>query len=167
LAASTIAPKARPRRTAAAVPEPKATPAVPFEPLADSLGYAIKLAQVRTYALLFRVFDSDCLSPGRMTALWMIASDPRINQTTLAQRLSITRASVVKVVDSLEKPGLVQRLPVPGDRRSYALVITALGLRELERHRDAHARFEAELATGLTRNERRQLMQLLEKVAAG
>lgn len=163
MAASTTASKARPRPTAKTAAEPRA---VPFEPLADSLGYAIKRAQVRTYALLFRIFDNDCLSPGRMTALWMIASDPRINQSTLAQRLSITRASVVKVVDSLEQPGLVQRLPVPGDRRSYALVVTALGLRELERHREAHARFEAELATALTRNERRQLMELLEKVAA-
>lgn len=140
---------------------------MPFDELADSLGYAIKRAQVRSYALLFKVFDADCLSPGRMTALWIIASEPGVNQSTLAERLSITRASVVKVVDSLEALGLVLREPVPDDRRSYALVVTPQGRRELERHAELHARYETKLAAGLSRGERKQLMTLLEKVAAG
>lgn len=140
---------------------------VPFDELADSLGYAIRRAQVRSYSLLFRMFDADALTPGRMTALWIIASDPGVNQSTLAERLSINRASVVKVVDSLEAPGLVQRQSVPGDRRSYALYLTPKGREELERHRRLHSAYEAELAAGLTRAERRQLMALLEKTGTG
>ena len=154
------------RRSAARGPDDELAP-MPFDQLADSLGYAIKRAQVRTYARLFQVFDADCLSPGRMTALWIIASHPGVNQTTLAERLSITRASVVKVVDSLEALGLVLRHPVPDDRRSYALAVTPQGQRELERHAELHARFETQLAAGLSRSERRQLMALLERVAAG
>ncbi len=60
----------------------------------------------------------------------------------------------------------MHRQAVPPDRRSYALTLTPQGLRELERHRDMHARHEAELAATLRRAERRQLMPLLEKVAA-
>lgn len=162
---------ARPRRSPARNPAraPAAGPLapVPFDELADSLGYAIRRAQVRSYALLFRVFAADSLTPGRMTALWIVASEPGVSQSVLADRLSITRASVVKVVDSLEALGLVRREAVPQDRRSYALTLTPAGLHELERHRDMHARYEAELAARLSRAERHQLMALLEKVGAG
>lgn len=159
--------EARPRRASARDHAAGPPAPVPFDELADSLGYAIRRAQVRSYALLFRSFAADSLTPGRMTALWIVASEPGVSQTELADRLSITRASVVKVVDSLEALGLVQRQAVPQDRRSYALTLTPQGLRELERHRDMHARYEDELAAALTRNQRRQLMALLEKVAAG
>lgn len=157
---------ARPLRAAARGPGAGPPAPVPFDQLADSLGYAIRRAQVRSYALLFRVFAADSLTPGRMTALWIVASEPGVSQSELADRLSITRASVVKVVDSLEALGLVQRQPVPQDRRSYALTLTPQGLRELERHRDMHERYEVELAAALSRAERRQLMALLEKVGA-
>jgi DNA-binding MarR family transcriptional regulator len=158
---------ARPRRAVAREDATSPPLPVPFDELADSLGYAIRRAQVRSYALLFRSFAANSLTPGRMTALWIVASEPGVSQSELADRLSITRASVVKVVDSLEALGLVQRQPVPQDRRSYALTLTTQGLRELERHRDMHALYEVELAAGLSRAERRQLLALLEKVAAG
>jgi DNA-binding MarR family transcriptional regulator len=135
--------------------------------LKDSLGYAIKSAQVRTYELLFQMLGPDAISPARLTALNIVSMRPGINQSELADHLRITRASVVKVVDTLEALGFVERQTIPDDRRSYALVATAQGkneLRTLHKQLKAH---ELAIASKLTAAERVQIMALLAKVASG
>jgi len=134
--------------------------------LADSLGYAIKRAQVRTYEVLFGILGPDALSPGRMTALCIIANQPGVNQTVLAEMLGITRAGVVKVVDTLQSLGYVERRAIPNDRRSYALAITNEGRAELARLAALTRRYEEVIASRITQAERRLLIDLLEKIAA-
>ena len=132
----------------------------------DSLGYAIKRAQVRTYEKLFRLLPANSLTPGRMTALSIIATQDGINQTVLAEMLGITRAGVVKVIDTLESLGFVERQPIPEDRRSHALVVTPQGYAELSRLNQLLRLHEQQIASNLSQDERDQLMSLLEKVAA-
>lgn len=132
----------------------------------DSLGYAIKRAQVRTYEKLFRLLPANSLTPGRMTALSIIATQGGINQTVLAEMLGITRAGVVKVIDTLESFGFVERQPIPEDRRSHALVVTPQGYAELGRLNNLLRLHEQQIASNLSQAERDQLMRLLEKVAA-
>jgi len=137
-----------------------------FDLLSDSLGYAIKRAQVRTYEVFYRMLgNEEEISPARMTALSIIAMEPDIKQTTLAQRLNITGPSVVKVIDALEQLGLVHRAPFEGDRRRYALVLTAQGQRKLKQYRAKVDDYEHHIASLLSPAERAQLMSLLERVA--
>lgn len=131
----------------------------------DSLGYTLKRAQIRTYDMLYALMGPEAISPARMTALSIIASQPGINQTALADQLRVTRASVVKVVDSLEERGLVERQAIPGDRRSYALVLTEPGRQELIALYEKARENERNIAADLTDAERRQLISLLERVA--
>ncbi|TAL79036.1 MAG: MarR family transcriptional regulator [Burkholderiaceae bacterium] len=131
----------------------------------DSLGYAIKRAQVRTYEALFRILGPSALSPARMTALSIVATRPGVNQSELAEMLSITRAGVVKIVDALGSLGYVRRQSIPDDRRSYALRVTNSGLAELRRLNGLMQRHERQIAARITKAERRQLMGLLEKIA--
>lgn len=133
--------------------------------MAGTLGYALKRAQVRSYELFFAMMGPESISPARMTALSMVAAQPGISQSGLAERLAITRASVVKVVDNLESLGLIERAPTEGDRRSYALALTDEGHRELARLRGEIRCYEEKLASRLTANERDLLMGLLERVA--
>jgi len=134
--------------------------------LSDSLGYAIKRAQVRTYDAYYRMLGDEEISPARMTALSLIATEPDMNQSTLAQRLEITGPSVVKVIDALERLDLVTREPVEGDRRRYALALSDAGRRKLAQYQAKLAAYEDRIAANLSRAERRQLMQLLERVAS-
>jgi DNA-binding MarR family transcriptional regulator len=131
----------------------------------DSLGYAIKRAQVRSYDVLFMVMGPESLTPGRMTALSIIATQPGINQTVLADMLGITRAGAVKVIDSLEALGYVERNSMPDDRRSYALGVTQKGLDELKRLNVLNLEFEKRIAQRLSPDERQLLMSLLARVA--
>ena len=131
----------------------------------DSLGYAIKRGQVRTYEVLFATLGPDAISPARMTALSIIGAQPGINQSALAEQLRVTRPSMVKVIDSLEGLGLVERRAIPGDRRSYSLALTEQGRRELRDMHEKTRQYEARIAERLTAQERALLISLLEKVA--
>lgn len=134
--------------------------------LSGSLAYEIKKAQLRSYDALFELFGPDTLSPGRMTALCIIGTQPGINQSALADALRVNRASVVKVIDALESMGYVERQSIPDDRRSYALAITPEGREELRRLTALSRRYEESIAAQLTGRERKTLIRLLAKVAA-
>lgn len=136
-----------------------------FDFQSDSLGYALRRAQMRTYDLFFEMLGTMDLSPARLTALSLVAMEGGINQATLAKRLDIAGPSVLKLVDALEQAGFIRRMEVEGDRRRYSLVITAAGRGKLEKVRAELEAYEARLASRLTRPEREQLMALLARVA--
>jgi DNA-binding MarR family transcriptional regulator len=158
------------RARAAAKPAPTAKrrpegdPLAEFDLIKDSLGYAIKLAQVRTYEVLYKSLGPDAISPARMTALSIVATTSGISQSALADRLRITRPSVVKVVDTLESLGLIERQP-GSDRRSYALALTPRGQKELREIQVRLRGYEEAITKRMTSAERTQLMALLAKVA--
>lgn len=157
---SRSAPPARPRARRAAD-----DPLARFDFQSDSLGYALRRAQLRVYDRFYEMLGAMDLSPARVTALSIIAMEPEINQATLAKRLDVAGPSVLKLVDALEQGGLVRREDVADDRRRYNLVLTPAGRAKVEALRSALAAYEANLARHLSAAERAQLMALLERVA--
>lgn len=133
--------------------------------LEESLGYAIRRAQVRCDALLVHHLDSE-ISPARLSALCCVGANPGISQIELGSLLNIAGPSIVKVVDDLEKRQFVQRVQST-DRRVYALHLTKTGRASLRRYATAVKRFETAIANSLSHKERDQFLLLLEKVAAG
>jgi DNA-binding MarR family transcriptional regulator len=136
-----------------------------FDFQADSLGYALRQAQLRAYELFFESLGALDLSPARVTALSMIAMEPEISQATLARKLDIAGPSALKLVGALESAGFIARTGVADDRRRYSLVLTAAGRGTLEKVREALAAYEQRLAKRLSRAERAQLMDLLGRIA--
>lgn len=149
------------RRKAAAATDPLDR----FDFQRDSLGYALRRAQVHAYGLLFEVLGPLELSPARLTALSIIAMETDINQATLARRLNVAGPSVMKLIDALESAGFIRRMEVAGDRRRYSLVLTASGRAMLDTLRERLGAYEAHLAKRLSAAERQQVMALLERVA--
>lgn len=139
----------------------------PFDFQRDSLGYALRLAQVRAYGLFYEMLAEHGLTPARLTALSMIAMAPDLTQSSLAQQLDISGPSVLKIVDALCAAGFVERTDCADDRRRYLLALTAEGRRKLAIVREATGAYETRLAEGLSAAERRQLMDLLARVAHG
>lgn len=132
--------------------------------LTGTLGYALKRAQVRSYEMFFSVVGADAISPGRMTALSLVGMEPGVTQSALAERLAISRAAMVKVIDALESRGFIERRATEGDRRSYALNLTKEGHQELNVLTHQIRAYEERLAANLSSEERSQLIELLEKV---
>lgn len=138
--------------------------AMPSGMLSDSLGYAIKRAQVRCEEALVALLPAE-LSPTRMTALVIIEAQPGITQSALGQALHIAPPSVVKVIDTLESKGLVERQASPTDRRMYALFLTDAGRTQLDQCNAVVSDYEVNLSSRLTKAERALLIELLARVA--
>jgi DNA-binding MarR family transcriptional regulator len=157
-------PTAKKRTSKPAAVPASAVDAFDFQ--SDSLGYALRLAQVRAYELFYEMLSTLDLTPARLTALSMIAMAPGLNQATLAQRLRISGPSVLKLVDALQASGFIAREDCADDRRRYVLMLTAQGRAKLADVRQALDAYETRLAGALSAAERGQLMQLLGKVGS-
>ena len=67
-------------------------------------------------------------SSARMEALSAILNSPDGSaQVDIARRLRIEGPTLTRMLDALEKDGLVERKPAPGDRRTKRLRVTAEG----------------------------------------
>jgi MarR family transcriptional regulator, organic hydroperoxide resistance regulator len=84
-------------------------------------------------------------------------------QQELAEQLYVTKGNVSGLVDRLVEAGLVERRPIPGDRRSHALHLTREG-RALAEH--GIAAQEAYVRRTLGRLSRADLAQLNRVVLA-
>ena len=82
-------------------------------------------------------------------------------QTQLAERLALGRAAVGSVIDALESKGLVTRRPDSTDRRVWLVSVTPEGSALAVRVVAIDAQFRDDLRTGITREERRQLADML------
>lgn len=84
----------------------------------------------------------------------------------LGDELGVTARNVTGLVDALQRDGLVERLPHPGDRRATLVRLTPAGERVsgelLAEQRDALAGLFAELPE----DQQRSLLQALESLRA-
>jgi len=88
----------------------------------------------------------------------------RMPLSAIGDRLCVTRGNVTGLIDRLEERGLVERVPDEKDRRSIYAQLTPAGA-ELAAEVVPHVQ-EAltEVLSGLTKDERARLAELLEKL---
>ena len=84
----------------------------------------------------------------------------------LSQRLMVTGGNITGLTDQLVKEGLVRRQGISGDRRAFAVQLTAKGKRAFDAMASAHEQWVIELLAGLTGAERRSLYALLGRAKA-
>jgi DNA-binding MarR family transcriptional regulator len=89
------------------------------------------------------------------------------SQQALAERLGVPPSRMVALVDHLEDAGLIERRPDPDDRRVRGLYLTRKGRGALERAAKIAIDYETRLCAGINREEREQLIDLLQKLQAG
>lgn len=110
--------------------------------------------------------DDYGLSPSARQILAVVdgAGEP-LEPSVIADRVLITTGSMTSVLDTLEKRGLVERLPHPDDRRKLLIWTT----NEAERIVDEllpslHAREREVMSNALSPREQRQLLGLVAKL---
>lgn len=120
-------------------------------------GYLMKRAFNVVQSDLARVLEPFGLRMLSFSTLMVVIDNPDITQTQLAQALSVERSNIVVVLDALEEAGLLNRNPVPHNRRAYALRATLAGQRLTERACKAVTEHEAQLFARLSADEHRVL----------
>ncbi|MEO8241924.1 MAG: MarR family transcriptional regulator [bacterium] len=95
--------------------------------LEDSLGFLLRICQLRVYEAFYERFGEDELRPGEFSVMWVIHLNPGIRQGVLAATLRIKAAQMTKMVRRLEEQDKISREIPDDDRRSVRLTLTAMG----------------------------------------
>jgi DNA-binding MarR family transcriptional regulator len=129
------------------------------------LGYHLRRAQAAVFKDFGEVVGAEeGVTPGLFGMLQVIAANPGLAQSRLAEAMNVDRSTIVTVVDRLEDRGLVTRVPSRLDRRSHALHLTEAGRGALRRMEKLVVRHEAALTSVLTAEERETLIRLLVRL---
>jgi DNA-binding MarR family transcriptional regulator len=131
--------------------------------LSDSLGFLLRLGQLRAFEDFFSDHGPQGLKPGEFSVLWVIARNPGIRQSVLGQRLMIKRAHMTKLIRAMEDQKLVSRRIPDADRRAVELTLTAAGTSAVAKAAEAFFAYEKTTGGPLSRAEVAQLIALLQK----
>ncbi|MEU4692085.1 MarR family transcriptional regulator [Actinoplanes sp. NPDC023714] len=96
-------------------------------------------------------FDEHRLSPVEFEVLMRLARTPgnHLRMTDLAGQTTLSTSGVTRVVDRMERGGLVRREACPSDRRSSYAVITDAGMQRLDEVLPGHLELVQQWYVGL------------------
>jgi DNA-binding MarR family transcriptional regulator len=150
----------------------------------DPWACAVYLHLLRAGDEVFKVAERNlnrhAISPGRFAVLMLLwgggptrgpegADDPGLapgprTPAELAEAAGVTRATMTGLVDTLERDGLVRRVPDREDRRMMSVVLTPKARQFLSRMLPGHFQLMAALTSTLSESERQTLVMLLNKI---
>ncbi|OWV40015.1 MarR family transcriptional regulator [Mameliella alba] len=137
--------------------------AVSLHELENSLGFLLRISQVRAYERFYAAFDEIGLRPGEFSVMWVILRNPGVRQGLLAETLGIKPAQMTKMIRRLEVQDRIRRVIPDDDRRSVRLYLTEGGEAFVRDHRDAFFGHDDYHNHGLSEAECRQLAHLLRR----
>jgi len=127
-------------------------------------GHLFWRAQARVANALAEILPSGVDIHAYATLLALSGGVTR-SQQSLAQTISVSRTTMVRVAADLSAQGLVRRIRKPDDRRSYALTRTPEGAAAARRWRRHAEDLEDSITAGFSLDEREEFRTLLLRVA--
>jgi len=151
------------RRAAAAPAAPRRSPPMVSDigALTGHLGYFIRRLQIWVFQDFIRTLAEIEISPAQFSVLAVIHANEGLSQIELGNTLGIERARLVRLLNRLERRGLLERLPSSGDGRRHALRLTSAGQSTFKQARTLAERHEAGLLAKLGNERYRALMGAL------
>jgi len=114
-------------------------------------------------------FGRHNISKGRFHVLMQLKryQDRPLSPSELADKAGVTRATMTGLLDGLERDGFLKREQREQDRRGVVVRLTEKGTLFMEEMLPDHFRRIAKLMDGLSVQERKSFVTLLEKVQSG
>jgi DNA-binding MarR family transcriptional regulator len=131
----------------------------------ERVGQLLFVAQQAAQTLATERLEPLGLSPRAWGVLSTLTESGPMTQIELATALAIDRTAMVYLLDELEEQGLVQRVRNPDDRRSFLIHLTAPGEQAQRKAAAGLAGATEVLLKSLDAGERRQLVDLLARIA--
>ena len=104
----------------------------------------------------------------RFDLMAQLEREPRgLTMGELSRRMMVTGGNVTTIVDQLENEQLVQRQPLPGDRRAFMVVLTPAGRTAFAAMAIEHEQWVIELLSPLSTPQQDQLHRLLGTLKRG
>ena len=127
---------------------------------------------LKAHSAITRRLERDLAGGHRLTlsdydVLLQLSHAPghRLRPVELARAVLLTRSGISRLVQGLERAGLVERIDCPGDARGFLVGLTPAGLALVRRARATHLEGVAELfADRYSDEELQSLSRLLERL---
>lgn len=128
--------------------------------------YLIRRLQLISVAVIAEAFEGEDMPVPQWAVLTMIYFHPDIDQSRLAELVSIDKTNTGRLVDQLEAKGLIERRPNGADRRVWMLGCTPRGTKLRERLVTRARASQDLLMSSLDKAERETFIDLLERVVS-
>jgi len=156
--------RGRARRAAAPLLQERAPDAkVDLGPLPRLIGYNLRRAHQISWRTYVGVIGEQKLRPGLFSLLVLAQSNPGICQIDLGTHLGVDKASMVALLDQLERAGLIERRRSTRDRRRQGIFLTVAGARELESMMRNVRHLERQMASRFSKAELEQFLGFLQR----
>ena len=128
------------------------------------VGFHIRLAHGAVYRHFSDTFSDLDLTQKQVSVLWLIDDHPGIAQADIGRRLQMDRATVMAIINRLQKRGFVERGASLDDRRRQTLRLTEAGHAGLVAARSCILEHEQWLKNRFTPGETAMLIELLRRI---
>ena len=135
----------------------------------DDIGFEVKRLdnEIHSYVALTRA----AMGAGELTMMhsWIIGylyanREREIFQKDLEKRFNIRRSTATVMLQNLEQKGYIVREAVHSDARMKRIVLTQKAIRHNLAIRDQIDAFNKELEEGLTSEEKKMFLRILDKI---
>ncbi len=104
------------------------------------------------------------LAPGQPKILYYLVSHEGCMQKEVAEYCDIEPATASRILDTMEKGGLIRRTVAENNRRAGSISLTETGLRQYQLWETRCREVEAEMLAGFSEKEKRELTEYLKRV---
>ena len=104
------------------------------------------------------------LTKTQSLVLSYINSNKEIYQKDIEKRFSIRRSTATEILNLMEKRSLIKRIPSKIDKRLNIIEITEEGIKLEKVGKEKIKELEKHMTKSLTKEEKKELIRLLEKV---
>lgn len=132
--------------------------------LCHQMGYLLSETASLMRERTVQAMESFNIPPRALHLLTVLESESGLTQQCLCKIARLDRASVVLLIDQLEKQGLVERAKHPSDRRCHILQITKKGRETHKKISAVTEKIQNEFLDPLPEKQRIELEKILIKL---
>lgn len=139
--------------------------AIDFGPLADWIGFNLRMAQAASFQAFAKLAKEVGSRPGRFGTLMLIGRNPGITQTVLSRANGRDKSTLTPVLNDLERRGLIRRQRTRSDQRIYRLSLTPGGREVLRQLIQCARQHERRLDRIVGNRDLAKFVQILKRIA--
>lgn len=135
--------------------------------LPELLGRQIRVTYLATFRIVEQGLMAFGITPQQFALMMIVDRNPGSRQSLLARARGLDKSTLVPMIDRLERDGLLERRPLPTDRRIKTIWITERGREVLDLAVPAVQDSDRLIGGNLSDEERAEFLRLMEKVRSG
>ena len=132
----------------------------------ETLFELLQIAAKLTRTQLDEQLDETNITGAKLWAMSHVVGKCGIGITQLADAMQCGKSNATQIVDRMESENLVQRVPNPDDRRSILVQLTDEGQQQYEEGLALRREKLVTILSNLSKAEREQLVELLQKLVS-